>query len=70
MTNSEVGMGAREAAAGIGVSRSFLIASDCPRHRYRGNGPKGRLLLVFYRSEVLAWWASREVRPASLRKVS
>lgn len=62
MTDLEVSVGAKEAGAAIGVSKSFLLASNCPRHRYQGNGPKGRVRIKFYLSEVRAWWASRELR--------
>jgi len=52
----------REAAPLIGMSPSYPRKSTCPRHRMRGNGPMGRPILVYYASEVLAWWASRETR--------
>ncbi len=45
----------------LGVSVRFIRNSDCPKHRYVGNGPKRRTLIVYYASEVLAWWKAREV---------
>jgi hypothetical protein len=59
----------REAARVLRVSVSFLRASSCPKHLLPGNGPRGSALVRYLRSEVLAWGATRALRPAP-RKAS
>lgn len=49
----------KHAAAVTGYSVSFLRASDCPREYEEGNGPKGRLRLVYVPAEVRAWKLKR-----------
>lgn len=61
MTPGERAIRLPEAAALIGMSKSFLRGSDCPRHRKHGNGPRRRPILIFYASEVQAWWDTREM---------
>jgi predicted DNA-binding transcriptional regulator AlpA len=60
MNLGERGIRIAEAAARIGMSKSFLRDSNCPRHRKIGNGPKGQPIVIFYASEVDTWWESRE----------
>jgi hypothetical protein len=59
----------REAARVLRVSVSFLRASSCPKHLLPGNGPRGRPLVRYLRSEVLAWGTARALTPAR-RKAS
>jgi hypothetical protein len=59
----------REAARVLRVSVSFLRASSCPKHLLPGNGPRGRPLVRYLRSEVLAWATARALTPAR-RKAS
>jgi predicted DNA-binding transcriptional regulator AlpA len=65
MTPGERAIRLPEAAALIGMSKSFLRGSTCPRHRMHGNGPKGRPVLIFYASEVQQWWQEREMKGPS-----
>lgn len=63
----------REAARLLRVSVSFLRASSCPKCLLPGNGPRGRPLVRYLRSEVLAWGSARALRPeirVSPRKAS
>lgn len=61
MNENEPGISFRKGGLLIGMSGSFLRKSDCPRHRFIGNGPKRRPIVVVYASEVLAWWKAREI---------
>ena len=51
----------KEAADLLRVSVSYLRASSCPKCLLQGNGPRGRLLVPYLRSDVLAWFASRQL---------
>ena len=45
----------REVARLLGVSPSYIRVSSCPKYLLPGNGPRGRPLLRYRLSEVLAW---------------
>lgn len=49
----------KEAAELLRVSVSFLRASSCPKHLLPGNGLRGKPLVRYVRSEVLAWFHAR-----------
>ena len=45
----------RQVARLLGVSPSYIRVSSCPKYLLPGNGPRGRPLLRYRLSEVLAW---------------
>ena len=55
----------KHAAVVTGYSVSFLRNSTCPKRYEEGEGPKARPRLVYVPSEVRAWKASRQIRPAA-----
>ena len=52
----------RQAAAYLGVSCRYLRGTGCPRLELPGNGRKGRPLVRYKASAVMAWAQSRGLR--------
>jgi len=52
-----------EAAAYLGVSVSYLRASNCPKRLLPGTGPKGKPLVRYRLSELDAWADSYRLDP-------
>lgn len=54
----------REAAQMLGVSVTYLRASDCPKVLLPGQGPKGRDSVRYDPEDLKAWrdqWSTRKV---------
>lgn len=49
----------REAADLLSVSPGYLRESSCPKLLLPGNGPRGKPLVRYVRSDVLAWALAR-----------
>ena len=52
------------AAAFCMRSVSYLTRSDCPKHYKKGQGVKGKRIVVLVPAEVRAWWAQQNVEAA------
>lgn len=51
----------RHAAAVTGYSVAFLRISDCPKDYEEGNGPQGKLRVVYVPEKVRAWKQARRI---------
>jgi hypothetical protein len=59
----------KEAATLLRVSVAYLRSSSCPKHHLPGNGPRGKPLVRYRRTEVLAWSLSRPLA-STIQRVS
>jgi hypothetical protein len=55
----------KHAAAITGYSQTYVRNSDCPKHFEKGNGPKGKHIVIYEPSEVRQWKARQRVREAA-----